>query len=671
LHLKLAEAYWHVGAKDPSIAQYDAALSLVRDNGDTAREGMICMGKGFALMGGGNYQDALGLLERARDIAADGGHAAQAGFVENMIRDARLQAAAQAAPQTEAAAPNAGDGAEDAAGVDNSDNAAGGGAAAGGTEAGGAAAAAPALDPARAAQTIAERITKDAFVASAIAHSPVVLAMKGSPDVPACGYSKKAVDALRLNDVAFDSFDVMDDAGMRGAFKRAGDWPSFPQLYVHGRLLGGWDILEELGSEPAEDEDEDADEGKAGKAQGEGGARGSADGEGNGEGNGDDKDNREGNEVEGGGEGNVDGKGEGKGEGDGKGEGEGEGKGEGGGGGGSRRSGYTGLRAAVRRALPREHWAAVFRAHQHDGECCGGHGDGDGDGGEGNAHSHAGGCHTSHSSPEAARAHRDKIEQQVLKVVSELTGVWIEDTEAVGAVAAACRAADASSAHSAVATVAVGAAPAASALGAAPPETEDADGGSAGSAAQRVVAALAKSLGALTLPGALLEQCETVRAVADYVVEHCPTQGDCGTCPSRATCDLHGDGDGGQDIEELCAAGEKGEKGKGKGGKGGKGGKCTRPKARKCAAKGSEVAGAVAGAGVGAGDAGKEAGVGAAGAADAASQAAAAPLPPVPPGGADAADLKCRLTAATEAEDFASMAALAQELKQLREREAA
>ena len=76
---------------------------------------------------------------------------------------------------------------------------------------------------------------------------PLVLYMKGTPDVPMCGYSKRAVDALRTAGARhWHAVNVMADPEVRANLPRYADWPTFPQLFVHGELIGGADIVAEL-----------------------------------------------------------------------------------------------------------------------------------------------------------------------------------------------------------------------------------------------------------------------------------------------------------------------------------------------------------------------------------------------------------------------------------------
>jgi len=75
---------------------------------------------------------------------------------------------------------------------------------------------------------------------------PVVLFMKGSPEAPRCGFSAKAVGILGglLND--YHTVDVLEDPEIREGIKTYGSWPTIPQLYVGGELVGGSDIIESM-----------------------------------------------------------------------------------------------------------------------------------------------------------------------------------------------------------------------------------------------------------------------------------------------------------------------------------------------------------------------------------------------------------------------------------------
>jgi monothiol glutaredoxin len=72
--------------------------------------------------------------------------------------------------------------------------------------------------------------------------SPVVLFMKGTPDFPQCGFSAQTVGALRALGAEFKSVNIFEEPEMREALKRYSNWPTYPQLYVNGELVGGCDI---------------------------------------------------------------------------------------------------------------------------------------------------------------------------------------------------------------------------------------------------------------------------------------------------------------------------------------------------------------------------------------------------------------------------------------------
>lgn len=75
---------------------------------------------------------------------------------------------------------------------------------------------------------------------------PVLLFMKGTPDAPRCGFSSKVVAALKEENVPFGSFDILGDEEIRQGMKEFSNWPTFPQLYVNGELVGGCDIVLEM-----------------------------------------------------------------------------------------------------------------------------------------------------------------------------------------------------------------------------------------------------------------------------------------------------------------------------------------------------------------------------------------------------------------------------------------
>jgi monothiol glutaredoxin len=76
--------------------------------------------------------------------------------------------------------------------------------------------------------------------------APVVLFMKGTPDFPQCGFSAQTANALRALGARFHSVNIFEDPELREALKRHSNWPTYPQLYVKGELVGGCDIALEM-----------------------------------------------------------------------------------------------------------------------------------------------------------------------------------------------------------------------------------------------------------------------------------------------------------------------------------------------------------------------------------------------------------------------------------------
>ena len=75
-----------------------------------------------------------------------------------------------------------------------------------------------------------------------LAAAPAVLFMKGTPDFPQCGFSAQTVAALKACNAGFHAVNIFEDPELREALKAHSNWPTFPQLYVNGELLGGCDI---------------------------------------------------------------------------------------------------------------------------------------------------------------------------------------------------------------------------------------------------------------------------------------------------------------------------------------------------------------------------------------------------------------------------------------------
>uniref|UniRef100_A0A8C4EST9 Glutaredoxin domain-containing protein n=1 Tax=Dicentrarchus labrax TaxID=13489 RepID=A0A8C4EST9_DICLA len=75
---------------------------------------------------------------------------------------------------------------------------------------------------------------------------PVMLFMKGNKEAARCGFSRQTLELLNGAGVDYDTFDILQDEEVRTGLKTYSNWPTYPQLYVKGELIGGLDILKEL-----------------------------------------------------------------------------------------------------------------------------------------------------------------------------------------------------------------------------------------------------------------------------------------------------------------------------------------------------------------------------------------------------------------------------------------
>jgi monothiol glutaredoxin len=83
-------------------------------------------------------------------------------------------------------------------------------------------------------------------IARAIAEHRVILFMKGTPEAPACGFSARTVGALQSAGARFAAVDVLPDPRIRAELSAISNWPTIPQLFVGGELVGGCDIVCEM-----------------------------------------------------------------------------------------------------------------------------------------------------------------------------------------------------------------------------------------------------------------------------------------------------------------------------------------------------------------------------------------------------------------------------------------
>ena len=79
-----------------------------------------------------------------------------------------------------------------------------------------------------------------------VSSQPIVLFMKGTPQFPMCGFSSRTAQALKAVGAEFASVNVLEDPDVRANLPRYSNWPTFPQLFINGELIGGCDITLEL-----------------------------------------------------------------------------------------------------------------------------------------------------------------------------------------------------------------------------------------------------------------------------------------------------------------------------------------------------------------------------------------------------------------------------------------
>ena len=83
-------------------------------------------------------------------------------------------------------------------------------------------------------------------IQQAISDNPVILFMKGTPDAPACGFSARTVAVLQTVGTQFAAVDILPDPRIRQELSAISNWPTIPQLFVDGELVGGCDIVTEM-----------------------------------------------------------------------------------------------------------------------------------------------------------------------------------------------------------------------------------------------------------------------------------------------------------------------------------------------------------------------------------------------------------------------------------------
>lgn len=85
-----------------------------------------------------------------------------------------------------------------------------------------------------------------AKIKAQIADNPIIIYMKGSPEIPQCGFSARAIEILAQYNQPFVYVDILENPDIRATLPKVANWPTFPQLHINGELIGGSDIILEL-----------------------------------------------------------------------------------------------------------------------------------------------------------------------------------------------------------------------------------------------------------------------------------------------------------------------------------------------------------------------------------------------------------------------------------------
>lgn len=93
---------------------------------------------------------------------------------------------------------------------------------------------------------VAKKEKKENKYEQLINKARVMIFIKGTPAAPQCGFSRQLVQILNDEGFKYDHFDILTDDSIRQGLKKYSNWPTFPQLYVRGELIGGLDIVQQL-----------------------------------------------------------------------------------------------------------------------------------------------------------------------------------------------------------------------------------------------------------------------------------------------------------------------------------------------------------------------------------------------------------------------------------------
>lgn len=83
-------------------------------------------------------------------------------------------------------------------------------------------------------------------ISEAVAETPILLFVKGTPEMPQCGFSKGVMDVFDDLGAAYKTVDVLADPRVRDGIKRFTNWPTIPQVFIKGQFVGGFDIIRDM-----------------------------------------------------------------------------------------------------------------------------------------------------------------------------------------------------------------------------------------------------------------------------------------------------------------------------------------------------------------------------------------------------------------------------------------
>jgi len=94
--------------------------------------------------------------------------------------------------------------------------------------------------------SMSENTNIEETIKDQISSNPIILYMKGNPNQPQCGFSSQATQILMACGERFAYVDILSNPEIRANLPKISDWPTFPQLFVNGELVGGCDIMTEM-----------------------------------------------------------------------------------------------------------------------------------------------------------------------------------------------------------------------------------------------------------------------------------------------------------------------------------------------------------------------------------------------------------------------------------------